>query len=113
MRLYDFISYEALEFWFSDMDENLEKDISAVHVLCILYSKDRYLDFSVDVFGGNGIEDLPVYSEVVPVDSGKVSSPKPIHLHLWLPCSISGFYSFFQTKGCLFFEIQHGLPVQK
>ena len=77
MRLYDFISFEALEFWFSDEGEMFERDVSAVHVICILYSKDNLLDFSVDIFGMNGINSLPIYSEVMPVESDEVVSTTP------------------------------------
>ncbi|MBL6994744.1 hypothetical protein [Desulfobacula sp.] len=72
MRLEDHLSYEALEFWFADNGENLERDISEVHVICILYCKDYQIDFSVDVFGANGTKGLPVYSEVIPIESDKV-----------------------------------------
>jgi hypothetical protein len=74
MRLHDFISYEALDFSFSDEGKVLERDITAVLVLSILYCKDRLLDFSVDVFGDGYIDVLPLYSEVMPVDSGEVLS---------------------------------------
>lgn len=72
MRLEDYLSYEALEFWFSDNGENLRNDISEVHVICILYCKDYQIDFSVDVFGAHGTKGLPIYSEVIPIESGKV-----------------------------------------
>lgn len=78
IRLLDFISYEALEFSFADEGKVLETDISAVHVLSILYSKDRLLDFSVDVFGKNYNAGLPLYSEVMPVESGEVVSAPAI-----------------------------------
>lgn len=71
MRLEDHLSYDALEFWFSDNGEKLERDISEVHVICILYCKDYQIDFSVDVFGKNGTKGLPIYSEVIPIESGK------------------------------------------
>jgi len=76
MQLFDFISYEALEFTFSDEGEVLERDISAVHVFAILYCKDKLLDFTVDAFGAGGVDTLPVYTVQMPLDSGKmVSTP--------------------------------------
>ena len=74
MRLDDFISYEALADTFLDEDEDLKTDISAVHVLSILYCKEMFLDFSVDVFGSAGDTALPLYSEVIPLESNTVVS---------------------------------------
>lgn len=74
MRLYDFLSFEGLEFAFSDVDEVLERDVSAVHVLCNLDCHYGSLDFSIDVYGVDGIEAGPVFSEAIPVDSGEVVS---------------------------------------
>ena len=99
MRLYDSISYEALEFWFSDMDEHLERDISAVHVLCILYCKNRFLDFSVDVFGANGSDSLPLYSEVIPVESGEVLFAHPISPSFVLGMFDKRILQLFSSKG--------------
>jgi len=74
MQLYDFISYEALEDTFFDEDEDLRTDISAVHVDGVLYCKEMFLDFSVDVFGAGGVAGLPLYSEVMPLKSNNVAS---------------------------------------
>lgn len=74
MRLYDFLSYEGLEFAFSDIDEVLERDISGVHVLCNLDCHYGELDFSIDVYGVDGIDGPPVFSEAMPVDTGEVVS---------------------------------------
>jgi len=74
MRLYDFLSYEGLEFAFSDVGEILERDVSAVHVLCNLDCHYGALDFSIDVYGVDGIEVGPVFSEAIPVETGEVIS---------------------------------------
>jgi len=74
MRLDDFISYEALEDTFFYEDEDLKTDISAVHVDAILYCKEMFLDFSVDIFGAGGVAGLPLYSEVIPLESNTVVS---------------------------------------
>jgi len=74
MQLDDFISYEALEDTFLDEGEDLRIDISAVHVDGILYCKEMFLDFSVDVFGSDGLAGLPLYSEVMPLKSNTVFS---------------------------------------
>ena len=74
MRLYDFLSWEGLDFAFSDVDEDLERDISAVHVLCNLDSHFGAIDFSIDVYGLDGIDSLPVFSEAIPVETGEVIS---------------------------------------
>ena len=74
MRLFDYISYEALEFTFSDEGEVLERDISAVHVVAILSCKDKLLDLTVDAFGAGGVDTLPIYTVQIPVVSGDIIS---------------------------------------
>nr|WP_319492430.1 hypothetical protein [uncultured Desulfobacter sp.] len=74
MQLDDFISYEALEDTFSDEGEDLENDISSIHVEGIVYCKEMFIDFSVDVFGADGVGGLPLYSEVMPLKSNYVIS---------------------------------------
>jgi len=74
MQLSDFISYEALNDVFSDEGEDLENDISAVHVEGIVDCKEMFLDFSVDIFGADGVEGLPLYSEVMLLESNYVTS---------------------------------------
>ncbi len=99
MRLYDFVSYEAMSFAFSDDGEQFECDVSVIHVLCILYCKDKLLDFSVDVFGAKGTDSLPLYSEILPVESREVTSVEPI-----LPYFVTGMFDkrilqLFSRKG--------------
>ena len=99
MRLLDFISYEALEFSFSDEGKLLERDIIAVHVLCILYCKDKLLDFSVDVFGTGYINGLPLYSVVMPVESGEVISAPAISPLFVLEMFDQKILELFSAKG--------------
>lgn len=99
MQLLDFISYEALEFSFSDEGKVLERDISAVHILAILYARDKMIDFTVNVFAKDYIDGLPIYTVLMPLESGEVLSIPAISPLFVLKMFDQKILQFFSAKG--------------